>query len=345
MPRLSKKTIAAVQKYGPSVDSIAAQYNISGAALLAKLIEGESGDNPDAVSPAGARGRAQFMPGSRETVLQRYGVDPWSRDPEQAVHAAALHLRGLVNGSKGLEGYNPGMPTYPQYILGQKVGNVAHYGTARQSTPRAASRADGRATSATGTTTTTTTTIPGVDNSALRRQLVGQFLQQGGVANSGAVLSLAAQYGQATDTPASTKTTTSRVRAPNAARPSRSPRSSGSSKGGTVTFDGKRVARWIGEALNYARAQGWKGTVNSGYRSDAEQKRIYDSGVRPAAKPRAYGGGGSNHEFTAYPGGAVDVSDAQTLARILAGSPYGRKLKWAGAKDPVHFSHPHNGSY
>jgi hypothetical protein len=39
------------------------------------------------------------------------------------------------------------------------------------------------------------------------------------------------------------------------------------------------------------------------------------------------------------------VSDAQTLSRILRGSKYAHLLVWAGGKDPVHFSHPHNGSY
>jgi hypothetical protein len=114
---------------------------------------------------------------------------------------------------------------------------------------------------------------------------------------------------------------------------------------GVVKFDGKPVAAWIAPALEYARKHGWSGSVNSGYRSDAEQKRIYDSGVRPAAKPRAYGGAGSNHEFQAYPGGAVDVSAAQQLAAILAHSRWAGKLVWAGSKDPVHFSHPHNGHY
>lgn len=103
-------------------------------------------------------------------------------------------------------------------------------------------------------------------------------------------------------------------------------------------FDGKPVAGWIKPWLQYARQHGWKGSVNSGYRSVAEQRRIYNSGVRPAAKP-----GQSNHNFTGFPGGAIDVSDAAQLSRILkrAGSP----LKWAGAKDPVHFSHPRNGTY
>jgi hypothetical protein len=33
------------------------------------------------------------------------------------------------------------------------------------------------------------------------------------------------------------------------------------------------------------------------------------------------------------------------LNRILSRSPYAGKLVWAGSKDPVHFSYPHNGSY
>jgi hypothetical protein len=118
---------------------------------------------------------------------------------------------------------------------------------------------------------------------------------------------------------------------------------------GLATFDGQRVAAWIAPALRDARAAGVKFSLSSGWRSDAEQKRIYDSGVRPAAKPRAYGGGGSNHEFKAFPGGAVDVNNAdggaERLAAWLARSKYRNLLVYAGAKDPVHFSHPHNGSY
>ncbi len=110
--------------------------------------------------------------------------------------------------------------------------------------------------------------------------------------------------------------------------------------GKTAKFGDKTVAGWIAPILQYARSQGWKGSVNSGFRSLAEQTRIYNSGVRPAAKP-----GTSNHEGSEFPRGAVDVSDAQQLARILERSPYRGKLVWAGAKDPVHFSHPHGGSY
>lgn len=47
-------------------------------------------------------------------------------------------------------------------------------------------------------------TTPGVDNSGLRRQMLGEFFQQGGVRNPGAVLSLAGSYGQAADVPGTT---------------------------------------------------------------------------------------------------------------------------------------------
>lgn len=109
---------------------------------------------------------------------------------------------------------------------------------------------------------------------------------------------------------------------------------------GVASFEGTKVAAWIEPALAYARKHGWQGKVNSGYRSFADQTRIYNSGVRPAARP-----GTSNHEGTDFPRGAVDVSNAPQLASILAKSPYAGKLQWAGAKDPVHFSHPHGGSY
>jgi hypothetical protein len=59
-------------------------------------------------------------------------------------------------------------------------------------------------------------------------------------------------------------------------------------------------------------------------------ERIYNSGVRPAARP-----GTSNHEGSQFPRGAVDVSDAQTLSRILQGSKYAHLLVWAGGKDPI----------
>lgn len=192
-----------------------------------------------------------------------------------------------------------------------------------------------------GSTRTTTTITPGVDNSQARAALVQQFL---GNKNSD-VLDFALQARQLKDIPEQRDTVTQRIPGSSNARSSsgggaHASFSTPKMQSGVANFEGKKVAAWIAPALQYARRHGWKGTVNSGYRSFADQTRIYNSGARPAAKP-----GTSNHEGTQFPRGAVDVSDAQALARILARSPYGGRLKWAGAKDPVHFSHPHGGSY
>jgi hypothetical protein len=151
------QVLAAIAKYGPSVQALAEKrYGISGEALLAKLAQGESGaiSDPAAarnkVSRAGARGWTQFTAGSRREAIARYGIDPWS-SPDAAFHAASLHLRGKINGSTGLEGYNPGDPQYTDYILRQHVGDVH-----RATTGRGVS-----ATSAAGAPSTATTSALG----------------------------------------------------------------------------------------------------------------------------------------------------------------------------------------
>lgn len=110
--------------------------------------------------------------------------------------------------------------------------------------------------------------------------------------------------------------------------------------GGLASFEGKPVAAWIVPFLNYAKSHGWKGSLTQGFRTYSEEVSIYNSGIRPAAHP-----GTSNHGKRNFPGGAVDVEGAEELNRILQTIPGGSLLKWAGAKDPVHFSYPHNGSY
>lgn len=151
--KISAETLRAVRRHGPSVDKLARkQYNISGEALLAKLVKGESNDNPKAVSSAGARGRTQFIRTSRDAVRKRYGVDPWSGKADDEVKAAVLHLTGKLGHRKGLEGYNPGDATnYTKYILAQKVGDVRGKGArpakgkpaARQASRPASPQQDG----------------------------------------------------------------------------------------------------------------------------------------------------------------------------------------------------------
>jgi hypothetical protein len=104
----------------PLVDA-ASRWNVS-AALLAAQLMAESSFNPFAVSPAGAQGIAQFMPGTAAS----YGLDdPF--DPVAAIDAQAHLMSDLIRqlGSPelALAGYNAGagaveachcIPPYPE---------------------------------------------------------------------------------------------------------------------------------------------------------------------------------------------------------------------------------------
>ena len=61
------------------------------ARLLVALIAVESSWHPDAVSPAGAGGLGQLMPGT----AREPGVD--ASDPQANIHGAAVYLRGLLD--------------------------------------------------------------------------------------------------------------------------------------------------------------------------------------------------------------------------------------------------------
>lgn len=96
----------------------------------------------------------------------------------------------------------------------------------------------------------------------------------------------------------------------------------------------KPIADWIVPILQWAYQRGWRGSVTSGYRSYAEQAAINAAGEFSAPA------GSSNHEFTAYPGGAVDVTDPGQLLTVLASYPGPEKLVGGvlGPVDPEHFS-------
>lgn len=108
-----------VPAYVPSrfVDMIAdaAQRHNVQPDLLAAQLQAESGFNPNAVSPAGAQGIAQFMPGTAAAVGLR---DPF--DPRQAINAQARMMSDLIRRfgtiPLALAAYNAG------------PGNVQRYG-------------------------------------------------------------------------------------------------------------------------------------------------------------------------------------------------------------------------
>jgi len=82
--------------------------------LLAALLQAESGYDPRAVSPAGAQGIAQFMPGTARGMGLR---DPF--DPRQAIPAAARllagHIRSFGSPVLALAAYNAGAGAVRRY--------------------------------------------------------------------------------------------------------------------------------------------------------------------------------------------------------------------------------------
>lgn len=101
------------RQYRPLVTSAALANGIA-PVLLAALLQAESGYNPRAVSPAGAQGIAQFMPGTARGVGL---TDPF--DPNQAIPAAARllagHIRSYGSAALALAAYNAGPGAVQRY--------------------------------------------------------------------------------------------------------------------------------------------------------------------------------------------------------------------------------------
>jgi soluble lytic murein transglycosylase-like protein len=104
------KTVALAYSDGNSYTSMAEQAALSAGIspdYFVRQIRQESGFNPNAGSPAGAEGIAQFMPGTAASM----GVNPY--DPSSALNGAA-HMMASLSGqyggdyAKALAAYNAG---------------------------------------------------------------------------------------------------------------------------------------------------------------------------------------------------------------------------------------------
>jgi soluble lytic murein transglycosylase-like protein len=109
------------EAYAPLLARAAQRWNVS-ATLLAAQLYAESGFDPSVVSPAGAQGIAQFMPGTARAL----GLEnPF--DPAQAIDAQAHLMRDLLRRFASvplaLAAYNAGpgavaecmcVPPYPE---------------------------------------------------------------------------------------------------------------------------------------------------------------------------------------------------------------------------------------
>lgn len=331
---------AAARKYHIDEDIFAAQM-------------GQEAHGEDLTSGAGAQGPAQIMP----ATAAAWGVKN-VHDIHQAYDAAASHMAQyrdqFGNMQDALVAYNAGpgkvgqtLPAetanYIKTIMGAaKSGGMSSNPATNSAYNAAVRRVTGGPLQSSGTTVTAPNLFSQIGAQApvnvagTSPQL--QQLQQTTAKNWSMMGSIQDSLMNAANR---------RIDAPSSPISTADPASSADVVGdgadqptGVGDFEGTKVASWIAPILAYARENGWKGGVNSGWRSLAEQTKIYNSGVRPAAKP-----GTSNHEGTDFPRGAVDVSEAAQLAEILKRSKYAQLLQWAGDKDPVHFSHPHNGSY
>lgn len=107
--------------WAPLIQDAADEAGIP-AAVLAAQIETESNWRPDARSPVGAQGLAQFMPGTWSTYGR--GGDPF--DPEDAIAAQGRFLGHLMDQAEAsdikgdplelaLAGYNAGFGAVQQY--------------------------------------------------------------------------------------------------------------------------------------------------------------------------------------------------------------------------------------
>lgn len=84
--------------------------SMSGPEYLAKIIQAESNWDASAASDV-ASGLGQFIPSTREALMERTGTDAWSSDPEEQVRAVAELLSGSVPDFDGtMDHYNPGFP-------------------------------------------------------------------------------------------------------------------------------------------------------------------------------------------------------------------------------------------
>lgn len=125
LARVSRSSWENRQKYSALIAQAAADYGVD-EKLLHAVIQAESAYNPEAVSPVGAVGLMQLMPGTAE----RYGVRPEDRtDPAESIKGGARYLRDLLRmfdsdvklavagynaGENAVKKYNNSVPPYPE---------------------------------------------------------------------------------------------------------------------------------------------------------------------------------------------------------------------------------------
>jgi hypothetical protein len=109
---------------------------------------------------------------------------------------------------------------------------------------------------------------------------------------------------------------------------------------GVTTFDSKPVAAWMKPYLEWARDNGWDGTLISGWRDPAHSEQVCIEKCGAPTCPGNCAGRTSNHAGSVMPAGALDVSDYVRFGQLMTRCPLEPRLHNAlGARDPNHFSY------
>ena len=105
-----------------------------------------------------------------------------------------------------------------------------------------------------------------------------------------------------------------------------------------TTFDGKPVAAWLKPYLDWARAHGWQGTLNSGYRTPEYSEHLCIGMCGAPSCPGKCAGRSSHHSIRVKPGGAIDVSDYVRFGELMRQCPYSPRIFNNLPSDRVHYS-------
>ncbi|CAN7480154.1 lytic transglycosylase domain-containing protein [Caulobacter sp. LjRoot300] len=120
---LAAEPVRAQEQMRGHVDIAAARFGLP-ATLIETVIAAESGGQPRAVSPAGAMGLMQLMPGTWTMLRLRLGLGSDPFDPADNVLAGAAYLRELLDryGAPGfLAAYNAGPGRYEASLEGRPL--------------------------------------------------------------------------------------------------------------------------------------------------------------------------------------------------------------------------------